>query len=413
MSDEMRGNQANQVRQSKLKSDPDAIRLYGTVRTAHLERFKQMMPARVMYSKARYDYDESLSSADDLPMRKSRLGVIRHLLRTHYRVVEINEPLLANRWPDMLLQVVAVRLRSLLSRKRSRIVTYCIGHSDPAEEEVEKRPWIPLRAAKLVTWACSNLLVRSIDRVAFGTEGSYELYCKYVGTRALRKKSAMFEALPAPCTCNKIPHDESRSTRLIFVGAFQNRKGIRELMAAWDVLHESNTQLRLHLIGKGDLLEEVRHWAKNRAEVLLDVDPPRAEIHRSLRNSRALVLLSQPTGAWREQVGLPIVEGLSHGLEIVATSETGLARWLTDHGHVVIPATSTAEQTAAALHAALTGSRDAKAILASLPTSDQRIEADRWMLSPRYALHEVNRVAVPRSECQDPWLLDQPGPRGG
>jgi hypothetical protein len=39
---------------------------------------------------------------------------------------------------------------------------------------------------------------------------------------------------------------------------------------------------------------------------------------------------------WREQLGLPILEGLSHGSRIVTASETGLAPDLSRDGHFVI-----------------------------------------------------------------------------
>jgi glycosyltransferase involved in cell wall biosynthesis len=81
------------------------------------------------------------------------------------------------------------------------------------------------------------------------------------------------------------------------------------------------------VIGAGRLLPEVRAWADGRDDVDLEIDPPRARVHEAMRESSVLVLLSQPHGHWREQVGLPIVEGLAHGCEVVTTSETGLASW--------------------------------------------------------------------------------------
>ena len=65
------------------------------------------------------------------------------------------------------------------------------------------------------------------------------------------------------------------------------------------------------------------------------------------------MLPSQPTSAWREQVGLPIVEGLSYGCTIVTTTETGLAGWLSEHRHRVLPADANEAQLAAAIIDAL------------------------------------------------------------
>ena len=370
----------------------DALRSYGYIRTAHLERFKVMVPADVLFTKNRYDYDESQADAGARPVRMSRLGVVKHLLRHRYRVVEVNEPMASNRWLDVLAQVVAIRLRGGFGRGRTRIAAYCIGYSDPAREMLDKRSWMPFAVARATSWAVGNVLVRSVDRLAFGTAGSYEMYAGYVGRRALAKRSAMFEALPAPCECDEGVPDDTAANRLIFVGSFQDRKGIRQLMAGWNVLRGKHSQYSLQLVGKGPLLDEVTAWAADRPEVRLDADPPRAFIHASMRNAKALVLLSQRVGGWREQIGLPLVEGLSHGLEIVATEETGLAPWLSAHGHVVLAYTAEPSEIADGLVRALQATRSKSEVLHDLPAVDQRIEADRWMLLPEYPLTPGNAV---------------------
>lgn len=356
----------------------DAARVYGNLRTAHLERFARMVPADVLFTRTRYDYDETAAAPGTRPVRLSRIGVVRHLLTHRYRAVELNEPLAANRWLDVAAQLVAIRLRSGLGRRRTRVSAYCIGYSDPAAEAVDKRPWLPFPLARLTTRVMANVLVRGMDRLAFGTTGCRDLYTGYVGRRALEPKSALFEALPAPCDCPSVPAVESAP--LLFVGAFQERKGIRQLMAAWEVLHAAHPDQRLHLVGKGTLLDEVTAWAAPRPEVELDVDPPRPHIHAALRQAKALVLLSQRVGAWREQIGLPIVEGLQHGLEIVTTSETGLAPWLDAHGHVVVGPQDTPASVAAGIRRALTSGRSRAELLSELPDTDRRIAADRWML---------------------------------
>jgi len=113
--------------------------------------------------------------------------------------------------------------------------------------------------------------------------------------------------------------------------------------------------------------------------VRLVVDPPRPEIRDILAHSRVLVLPSQPSPTWREQVGLPIVEGLEQGCAIVATTETGLAPWLQEHGHAVV----SRDADAAALARAIIGQVDAgdraASIVASLPPLDGRLAADAWM----------------------------------
>jgi hypothetical protein len=113
----------------------------------------------------------------------------------------------------------------------------------------------------------------------------------------------------------------------------------------------------------------------------LEIDPPRTVIHQALRTSGTLILLSQRAGHWREQIGLPIQEGLGHGCEIVATSETGLAGWLGDHGHEVLPTAAPAADVATAIDAAMLRATQRHGSLADLPEEDQRFVGDRWMMT--------------------------------
>ena len=111
----------------------------------------------------------------------------------------------------------------------------------------------------------------------------------------------------------------------------------------------------------------------------MQIDPARAQIHAQLRRSRVLVLPSQPAPGWREQVGLPICEGLAHGCTIVTSTETGLAGWLAFHGHRVESPAVPADDWAGALALALRQGRPASAVLDDLPIVDGRLAADAWL----------------------------------
>jgi glycosyltransferase involved in cell wall biosynthesis len=353
--------------------------VYGRIRTAHLERFRNLEPAEVWFSATRYDFDPALVDGDDAPRRVSRLGAVRELWRRSFRVIELTEPAIVTRWPDMLLQVLAARLRSWRTGDEQTLVTYCIAIADPADE-LAARSRLPRPIARWVTRRVLNLLVRSLDRVAFGTAGSFDMYAGYVDPHRLARVAEMFEALPAPCDCID-PNGPRDERRLLFVGAFDDRKGIRQLMAAWDVVRTRSPDLTLCLIGTGRLVDVVTDWASSRPEASVLVDPPRDAIHAELRRSAVVALLSQRTAFWREQIGLPILEGLSHGCTVVATTETGLAAWLSEHGHEVIDPRASAEEHADAIVRAFAAARRPSDVLADLPATDRRIDADRWMVT--------------------------------
>jgi glycosyltransferase involved in cell wall biosynthesis len=357
-----------------------ALRIYASLRSAHLERFREMVPAQVLFHRTRYDYDESLIDPLAAPKRASRFGAVAEVARRPYRVIEVNEPIMVDRWPDLVAQVVAARLRGLLSRRRELVVAYCIGLTDPAED-LARRWHLP----HWVTWPIARVvmtvLVTGMDRLAFGTTGAKELYAGYLSAARLERVARVFEALPAPCACRAGSTDRQRPKTLVFLGAFDERKGVRLLMRAWDELRGRGGDVRLHIMGTGALTDEVTAWVSSRAEVTLDIDPPRPVIHQLLRESAALILLSQRVGPWREQVGLPIVEALGHGCEVIATSETGLASWLRSHGHAVVDPGAGPTEVADVIAAVLHEPRPVQSILADLPQSDRRIEADAWLMS--------------------------------
>jgi glycosyltransferase involved in cell wall biosynthesis len=355
----------------------DRVRVYAGLRTAHLERFPHMARARVLYTDRRNDFDAALIDPSNPPERRSRLGVLRELLSRHHETVEINEPALVASWPFLLAQIAAVRLRALADRRRSLIVTYCIGNADPTHE-AQARWHLPSPVARPLTTVVLRLLVRGIDRLAFGTAGSAEAYARYVPARRLQGRSRLFEALPSPCDC---PDSARDPTQVAFVGSLVPRKGVTETMAAWDALRTRRPDATLRIVGHGRLEQAVAAWAADRPEVSLEIDPPRARVHEVLRQSAVLVLLSQPVGGWREQIGLPILEGLSHGCEVVTTSETGVADWLAAHGHAVVPPDSGPELVADRLDEALRRAPTRKGSLTDLPRTDQRLVADRWLMT--------------------------------
>lgn len=357
-----------------------ALRIYASLRTAHLERFREMAPAQVLYHRTRYDYDERVADPGAVPRRVGRWGAIAELARHSYRVVEVNEPIMTDRWPDLIGQIAAARVRGLVTGKEVRLVAYCIGLTDPAEA-LRLRWRLPRWLCRVIARVMLTALLAGMHQLAFGTSGAMDLYATYVPRRRLEAKSRVFEALPRRCDCSADSSDRRRTGTLLFLGAFDDRKGIALTMRAWDALRIRHPHLRMHVIGKGPLADSVTEWASTHPEVELDIDPPRAAIHRALRESSAVVLLSQRVGPWREQVGLPIVEALAHGCSVITTSETGLASWLAAHGHAVIDSSAGADVIAGVVAETLHRGRPKAQILDDLPATDRRIDADDWLMS--------------------------------
>lgn len=346
------------------------VRVYQSVRTAHLERFAVLEPATVYFVDTSYDFEDALTEQVDVRRCASLWQLFRRLLVTRVDTLEVNEPLMVPGLKIASVAVAAVRLHGLLHRHRTEVVTYAIENSDPYENLRDQLRWrLPFYRV------ATALLVRQLDRVAFGTTASHDTYRPHLGP--FRGSRTDVPALPSPC--HDCPEAPTEPDRVVFVGAFNERKGVRQLVDAWPRVRRLRPEARLRILGKGALQPVVDAAAGSDPTLEVVVDPERARIHRELRSAKVAVLLSQPWRGWREQVGLPIVEALAHGCLVVTTDETGLATWLAEHGHPVVPARSGPEAVAAAVADALASPRSPESVRADLPGEDGRLAADRWM----------------------------------
>jgi glycosyltransferase involved in cell wall biosynthesis len=165
------------------------------------------------------------------------------------------------------------------------------------------------------------------------------------------------------------------------------RKGIHELIEAWPGVEDSLAQAEITIIGGGPESEIAAAWASGHPgrRFLGEMDHPMAlaEVSRA----SVLVLPSVRDGRWREQIGLPIHEALLGGLTVVTTDETGLAPWLSSHGHRVVALSAIGRELAPALIDALEHPLDRRSVVASLPVEDGRVVANHRM-------HEVGGHGV-------------------
>jgi glycosyltransferase involved in cell wall biosynthesis len=355
----------------------DRARVYGSLRSAHLERAHALEPASLLYRRYRYDFDPALAEGLDLVKGRTASMAVT-VARSRLAGVEVNEPLLRPGLWKTAVAVTAARLAARVRRTPVLVVSYAIENRDPYAEDAV-RSWrgaLRRRLDRVLT----GYTARRIDRIAYGTAAAAELYATRLGHELEGSQGAVVPALPAPCDCP--PADQRDPDRVVFIGAFQPRKGLPELVAAWPLVADRHPSPRLTLVGKGRLEDLARDLAARVDGVDVVVDPPRAQLHGILRGSAVLVLLSQRTPTWREQVGLPVVEGLAHGCTVVTTGETGLADWLAGHDHEVLPTTASSAEVAEGIVRALHRCRPAASVLGDLPEVDGRLAADRWLFQP-------------------------------
>ena len=353
---------------------PRDLRVYEVARTAHLERFASSAPAVNLYEHRNYDFDEGLANRVNA-RQASVVDIVKSMWLHNPAVIELNEPLLPSGWPKLALYILSARMIGRLRKSPVQIASYAIGN---VLLDTYLNDRLPARAARFLRPVARRLgrrLVRQFDRLAFGTPDAVETYKASFGPDALVANSREFIALPAPCSCSDVGRER---TGIVFLGSLEDRKGIRLLLDAWPRVQLRDPSQELHVMGKGPLTDHLLEWASSAANVKVTLDPDRSSIHQALRSARVLVLLSRREGLWREQIGLPILEGLAHGCTVVTTSETGLASWLGAHGHRIVKSDDV-DEVVDAMTSALRAPVAPTRVRESLPLVDGRLQADQWM----------------------------------
>lgn len=348
-------------------------RLYESIRTAHLERAHQLKPAAIIYRQRRYDFDADLARGLEL-IEASPLRAALILARSDVTALEVNEPLMLSSLPSTAVALLALAARRLLGGRRVLVVSYAIGNSDPYPQRLRHSWKSSLR--KVVERRLAAIVWKRVDRLAFGTAAARDTYHGLL-PQSDGRTEVLIPAVPAACSCE--PGQFSDPHRVIYLGDLSQRKGFPLLLEAWPSVRNANPAARLTIVGKGALVDQALASAAADSSIDVVIDPPRSEIHRHLRHAQVLVLPSQSTPIWREQVGLPIVEGLAHGCSVVTTTETGLASWLAEHGHSVVAAGCSAGALGEAIKDQLLRAAGRSDVIATLPQLDGRLAADSWL----------------------------------
>ncbi|MEW1976700.1 glycosyltransferase [Microbacterium profundi] len=304
---------------------------------------------------------------------------LRNLLtavaRNEFDLIEIPEPMAVRNWPQLLALTTLVKFQRLTRTRSAELVTYCIENY-PVDHKLSEFTKLPPPLAKLVSRSVVGYILGSLSKVAYGTGGALDNYRDIARPRAFsRPESKLIEAIPSAR-----PDAETERSGVVFLGTFERRKGFDIVCDAWPEAATERPDDSLLILGKGDLLDDAVE-ASNNASVEVIVDPPRQMIWSRLASAKVLILPSQPARGFREQVGLPIVEALSLGCEIVTSDETGIADWLTRHGHRVLPHDAKQLEWSRAIADALSAPPRVSEILKSLPKHDGRLAADEFLMS--------------------------------
>lgn len=350
------------------------LRFMPAMRSAYIERFQGSPDSTTLYLYGEY-IDESI--IDRTRYRRARRpAVLRAILRWDYTTLALPEPFWITQLPFVTLLALAARVRSVVSRRPLDIVTYAIENAD-SSLLLGLPGRLPAGLRRRLLSSVASPYVHLLDRVAFGTDGARRNYLEGLNGAArarISARSRVFEPLAANCACttgiDKIPHS------VLFLGPLEERKGLDMVLDVWpDVVNDVPGAV-LTVCGDGPLRGDVEELARRYPGVELVAGASRSQMHRLLAEAGILVTLPRPMRRWREQIGLSITEGLSHGCHVVTTDQTGLAEWLRRHAQTVVPAddVSAAKQALTlAIRSGLPGAEHA------MPTTGGRVVAERWM----------------------------------
>jgi len=350
---------------------PTSIRVLPELRATQVEQSLLMTPAQTLYFRTNFDLEGT--PIPESFLKVSTASAARFIARSNADVLELPEPLWIRFLPVSFALALSWRLSGLVRRRNRRARTYAIENNDPAIVLFGARN--PPRLVKTLGLLAVGLIFRTMyEKVAYGTQGAANAYSRLPFARGVR--SNVVPALPAAVV--EAQADSPQSA--VFVGRLEKRKGASGLIRCWPAIEMENPGAVLTIIGDGPLRSDVEAWASGGPDsraFLGGIAHSAALV--AVSNARILVAPSLRDGRWREQVGLPIVEGLSRGLTIVTSEDTGLSEWLRSNGHFVYSNSGGEDALRRALSDAIRAPIDRQAVLDSLPSRHGRLEADRWI----------------------------------
>jgi glycosyltransferase involved in cell wall biosynthesis len=110
---------------------------------------------------------------------------------------------------------------------------------------------------------------------------------------------------------------------VLFIGQFEERKGLTYLLDAFAAVDDPETRLRL--VGNGSLEGELMRRAANDPRLEIAGYLPQDELPDALRRARCLVLPSITTALDKEPWGLVVNEAMHAGVPVIATDGVGAA----------------------------------------------------------------------------------------
>ena len=325
------------------------LRIIPELRTSTLHEVQSQIGVKVLYYKEKYDLKVV---PDKSKFRKvNTIQAICEVFKSDAVVLELTEPL----WMKELIRTILIgytwKVRSFIRRKSNYCFTYAIENND-----LNNLVYGTANSHNFLTHYIRIILRFFFSRIythaAFGTFAAYKNYAEneflvqiphiYPSRYSIQESTMTHSFIPEFRDSPKLQKKNQDQLTYLFVGVLEKRKGIDLLIQAWEILEGVGFKGLLLIVGSGALETKVSQWCLEAPERRAYLGFKTGESLDSIyETSDVLLAPSQRDGRWREQVGLPIIEGLSFGLTVITTSETGIAEGLRENGHIVLDDGST------------------------------------------------------------------------
>lgn len=355
------------------------VHYWPELRSKHLNSASMQSGSLFLVQKYKTDFDVTKIPANAQIRSAGVWKSIFIIFKARPEVVEIPEPLYYRYLLKTVLLVSAISLLSKFRKCPPKFVTFCLENGD--------KGLMPRRLSYIssIIWVAAitplvRYLVQKLDKVAFGSELAQNTLKTWLTKNQivdLDSKSRYFPQLPSKCECH--PELKKVEGSVLFIGELEARKGIPLLIQAWEEHSKEFKNSTLTIAGSGSLKSAVDQLALRNNNVNFLGQVNRDTVHKLMRTNQIVVLPSRRSGSWREQIGLPIEEGLAHSCSLIASEDSGLSNFLIENKQQVLKWDFSLEELVVALRSSTLN----PVVVSSekLPTRNQRGVAEDWLLS--------------------------------
>lgn len=289
------------------------IRIVPELRTSVLEQ--PSPPDIILWRSLKADIDLKLLARSGSVQQFTWRSFLWCLVREPITDVELPEPLWAKQVPFLLaLSGWTKVLAPLATRSTHALEVLPLSERFALPNSTAwgsmNRPWRALLGA--YAW----LAPRLFDYIGYATQEAEHAYNQ--SFRMSSVSSSIVGAWQESCSCGPF----AKQKILFFAAEPSARKGFDLLLAAWEVSGLLSEGWRLHCALPVEKMPESQTLGS--ADLILN--PSRENLHKEFSASYATVLPSRRERRWKEQIGLSLTEGRSHGNWLVCSSDVPLSR---------------------------------------------------------------------------------------